>query len=110
MNYNDPVEVTEIFRVITIPAPTEEEPKPETTTKEYAHKLSFGWEGVKSIREYCYADDWTHYKGPKFHLRVDSNSEESLILGDYHAFYSHWRNFRNNYPLFVEHTTNTAHG
>lgn len=106
MNYNDPIEVTEIYRTVTHLPPDSDGNNVEPDVKEYAFKVAFGWEQVRKMREYCYPDDWITYKGPKFYLYLGEAAEGNLILGDYHSFSNHWRSFRNMYPLFVEYDQN----
>lgn len=112
-NFNDPLELTEVFRTVNqlaigdIIIGPEDEPefseeakprKPEI--KEYAFKHCLGWEDVKSVKEYMYPDDWKEHKGPKFYLKVDGNADDIIVLGNYKSMTEHWRMFRNKYPLY----------
>jgi len=92
-NFNDPVEVTAIFRI-----PGEAGGKP----REYGGKLSFGWEDIKVIEENVYADDWENYKGDKFWIQLHNDPSGKLVLGNYHDMTRFWKQFRNRFPLFQE--------
>lgn len=114
-NFNDPLEVTEVFRsakIMTLPTKEEEEEEyqPEednkftkpVEVKEFAFKHTLGWEDIKSVKEYMYPDDWRENRGPKYYLKVDYQQEEILVLGNYKSMTEHWRQFRNKYPLFKQ--------
>jgi len=87
-NFNDPLELTVIFRT--------------ENKDEFAAKHCYCWEDVRGIEEYPYPDDWKQYKGPKFWLNLHG-AESKLVYGEYQNMASHWRAFRNKYPLFVDH-------
>lgn len=89
-NFNDPVEVTTIFRM----------PEISGKPKEYSSKISFGWEDIKLVEEHAYADDWETYKGPKYWITLHHEPQGRLVLGSYMSMTEHWRHFRNRYPLF----------
>lgn len=92
-NYNDPVEVTCIFRIA--------EPS-GGKAKEYGGKVSFGWEDIKVVEEYPHIDDWESYRGDKCWIQLHNDPNAKLVLGSYQNMSSHWRNFRNKFPMFVE--------
>lgn len=98
MNFNDPIEATQIFRVV---AKREDNGRVVEAT-EFGFKTTFGWEDVKQVSEYFWQDDWTSYQGPKFYLRLATrDGEDLLIFGHYESFLNHWRQFRSTYPLFI---------
>ncbi len=92
-NFNNPVEVTVIFRI-----PSDAGGRP----KEFAGKASFLWEDVKCMEEYAHSDDWEGYKGDKFWIQLHNETTGKLVLGNYDSMTSHWRHFRNKYPIFVD--------
>ena len=96
MNFNKPLELTEVFRV---PNPTLPNGKPV----EYAARISILWEDIKAIAEYPYPDDWETYKGEKYTVLFNYPQKESaLILGSRATIIEYWTEFREKYPLFIE--------
>lgn len=93
INFNDPVEVTEIFRF--------RDDSPEKILIEYGSKASFCWEDVMFIKDYCFPDDWKKYPGPKYNLKLRGHPENLLVHGDYFEILKYWTLFRNSYPLFI---------
>jgi hypothetical protein len=90
-NFNDPVEVVEIFRIAG-----------ETgKATEYSSKSSFLWEDLKLIEEYPYPDNWEKYSGEKYHI-ILNGLPPKLVLGSYHSMKMYWIMFRNSYPIFVD--------
>lgn len=121
INYNNPVTVTEIFRVAAVEAIepqsnhtqiegfddviNERERPPlqaQQVIKEYAFKTSFGWEDVRYIGEHPYPDDWKQFAGPKYALQLAGKNSEILILGSYIDMLRRWTTFRNKFPMFRE--------
>lgn len=92
-NYNDPVEVMEIFRY---------RKNDDEALQEFGSKSMFGWEDVIFIKEYAFPDDWKKYNGPKYHVMLRGHNSEMLVLGDYESMARYWTQFRNKYPLFTE--------
>jgi hypothetical protein len=117
INFNDPIELTEIFRIST-PIVKDKEQDPlhfekddedfistltstEFKTEEYSMKTAVLWEDIKSLRQYCYNDnDWKHLKGEKYYVNVISCEREILVLGSYKSMFEHWKLFRNEYPMY----------
>lgn len=91
INFNDPLEVTQIFRIAT----------PEGKTVEHAIKVYFGWEDVKSIESYPYPDNWESYRGPKYYIVLQGAPDPKLVLGDMNTIVALWSAFRNTFPLFT---------
>jgi hypothetical protein len=117
INYNAPLEVTEIFRAQMLEEKKiernlieghEEDHSEEVQIQmvpvlnEYGFKTAFGWEDIKSISEYPYPDNWTKFKGPKFNILIHNKPNEMIILGDYAQMYNKWATFRTKFPLFRE--------
>lgn len=93
LNFNNPLELTVIFR---------SENRHTKKTEEYGHKLAVGWENIKTVEEYAFKDDWELYKGEKYIIELYDNRESRLILGSYDTMINYWRQFRNEFPLFVK--------
>lgn len=106
-NFNDPIEVTEIFRFREKERHGEVESE---TMKEFGSKAAFCWEDVMFIKDYPYTDDWKTYIGPKYWVKLRNYPENILILGDYESMYSYWMQFRNTYPLFTIQTNGDNNG
>lgn len=118
INYNDPIEVTEIFRLpIAPPEPEDGEDyspeirdiilrkqktQPEYEYEEYSLQRQICWEDIKTIRQYGYKDNWKNLKGEKFLIHLGFQQDEILVLGSYRNMCDHWRTFRNTYPIFVK--------
>lgn len=116
LNYNDPIEVTELFRVPIAPEEEGEEYSEEireiltknTKTaveyeyEEFSLKRQVCWEDIKSIRQYGFKDNWKKYKGEKYLIHLSYQPEEVLVFGNYQAMCEYWREFRNTYPLFKQ--------
>lgn len=90
-NFNNPVEVTKIFRY---------RKNENEALQEYSCKASFCWEDVMYIEEYPYKDDWEKHRGSKYYVTLRSYSESLLVLGDYESMIQYWSDFRNKYPLY----------
>lgn len=88
-NFNEPLELTEIFRF----------PVGEGQNQEFTGKIYIGWEDIKLIKSYPFVDNWEENKGPKFYL-FTHNHPEFLILGDMDQLTAYWKAFRLKYPLF----------
>lgn len=116
INFNDPVEVTEIFRIATpVTKNKEEDPlhfekedddfistmtNTEFKTEEYSMKTAILWEDIRGLKQYCYNDnDWKHLKGEKYYINVMNTDRDILVLGSYKSMLEHWKLFRNKYPL-----------
>ena len=94
INYNDPLELTVVFRVAD---------NPESPPKEYAAKIACLWEDVKLIEQYPYKDNWREFPGPKYYITLAGDAQTSrLVLGDYHNMVLHWLDLRRTYPLFPD--------
>lgn len=91
-NFNDPVEVTEIFRV------RQDEKGP---IEEFGSRSAFCWEDVTLIKNYAYPDDWRSYPGPKYYVKLRSYPESILVLGEYESMLLYWMMFRNMYPIYL---------
>lgn len=118
INFNNPITITEIFRVAGVegrqlpPQAIEgvdeiteyEEPKAEVlqVVNEYAFLTSFGWEDVRGLGQHPYPDNWAKLKGPKFNIQLATRTNELLVLGKYEEMLKQWTAFRNKYPLFKE--------
>lgn len=115
INYNDPLEVIEIYAVVVPPKRSEEGDYPEdiqhlitkTTTvqsemefDEVSLKHSFCWEDIKGIRQQGGKDVFKRLKGDKYFIKLQHYEDEILVLGNYHTMVEHWKQFRNAYPLF----------
>jgi hypothetical protein len=96
MNFNDPVEVLQIFRI------RDKDIKGNPVVTEYANKICFVWEDLKRVEEYAYPDNWETYKGNKCNVMLEGDDPGSrVILYDYEAMKGHWTNFRRSCPLYV---------
>lgn len=116
LNFNDPIEVTEIFRIST-PAfkdkkvdfdDSDEESDEDFIqvlnpanfkTEEYSMKTALLWEDIKCLKQYCYNDEWKTLKGEKFYITTTTSQHDLLVLGSYHNMLQYWKQFRNAYPL-----------
>lgn len=114
-NFNNPLIVTEVFRVPVAEAVQRQQepdsselitgelrsaPEVQVSAKEYGFRLSFGWEDVRAVGEYAYPDDWTAFKGPKHTILLAGKNNEILVLGDFEEMIKRWTAFRNKYPLY----------
>lgn len=99
-NFNDPVEVTEIFRVHNDNNPEERK------TYEYSGTTVIGWEDVKMIKQYPYPDDWKQLAGEKYYLSLHGYTNDLLILGSHKQMTLYWKAFRNTYPIFIDYNPN----
>lgn len=99
-NFNDLLEVTEIFRIIE--EQQDSEGKVTKTSYEYGGKTSIVWEDIKMIKQYAYPDDWVKYKGEKYHVTLHGYPNDLLVLGSYKEIANYWNILRNTYPLFEE--------
>jgi len=114
INFNNPIELVEIFRVPNEPETNpwdERDPmlhteKKEITYNEYSSKTCVGWERILAIKEYPYEDSWKKFKGPKYWVTIDGSSELMLVYGSYDDMKTYWFKFRNNYPIFSDEKTN----
>jgi hypothetical protein len=92
MNFNDPVEVLQIFR-------TRDEKGKAT---EYSNKLCFVWEDLKRVEEYAYPDNWETHVGAKCCIVLAGDDPIGrVILYDYQSMKGHWTTFRRSCPLYV---------
>lgn len=91
-NFNDPLELIEIFRAT--------DNSGDTKLKEYSGKVSINWEDIKLVKEYPYEDNWETHKGEKFYLTLYNYPHDLLILGSYGAITKQRRILRNEYPIF----------
>lgn len=96
-NFNDPLVLTEVFRIRT--TSVDEEGKIIEDNAEYAARTLVTWEDVKLISQYVYPDDWKKYKGEKYHIYLHG-ADSKLILGSFKDMETYWTMFRNAYPLF----------
>jgi len=116
INFNDPIEVTEIFRISTpIMKSKEDDPlhfekdeedfistiaNAEMRTDEYSMKTAILWEDIRGLRQYCYNDnDWKQLRGEKYYINLVTSDRDVLVLGSYKSMLEHWKAFRNKYPL-----------
>lgn len=117
INYNDPIELTEIFRISTpVFKNKEEDPlafekddedfvstlaNVDMKTEEYSMKTAILWEDIKSLKQYAYGDkDWRQLKGEKYYISLHNTNNDILVLGNYKSMLEHWKLFRNEYPVF----------
>lgn len=92
-NFNDPVEVTSIFR---------EQIKTEEgiETEEFSAKCCFLWENVVGIEEYAHPDNWVKYPGAKVFVHLQPLGTK-LLLGDYQNMKNYFRMYRRACPTFI---------
>lgn len=96
MNFNDPVEVLQIFRT------REQDAQGKSLHMEYANKICFVWEDLQRVEEYAYPDNWETYKGPKCSITLEGDVPSGrVILYDYEGMKGHWTNFRRSCPIYV---------
>ncbi len=115
-DFNAPVELTEIFRVLEVKEESKEIDGEMRTgimeqKVEYSSKNSICWEDIQAIKTYPYPDDWVIYKGDKFWVHLYDYPHDILILGNYHSIKAYWTEFRTTYPRFIrEDGANDEHG
>lgn len=111
INYKEPFEVTEVFRIPVFKKEDGEHIDPEydavmakikntTETKEQEYKEFAGktwvcWEDIKSIREYAFTDDWKTYKGNKYVITFYGEPEGMVVYGDMYSIVEHWKEYKN---------------
>ena len=90
-NYNDPLELRELFKVT----------QTDGTSQEYSGLTTICWEDIRFIDQYFYPDNWKDYPGEKFYLMLTNYPTPKLILGSYENITRYWKQMRNEYPIFV---------
>lgn len=95
INFNDPIEVTEIFRTSDKDKETGEQ-----VQHEFGSRACFGWEDVMFVKEYPFDDTWEKYHGPKYYIRLRGYEEMLLVYGEYEVMFKYWTQFRNEYPMY----------
>lgn len=94
-NFNDPVEVTTIFREQV----QDEDGNP--VLEEYSSKCCFLWENLIGIEEYAHPDNWKKYPGDKFFIHLQPLGTK-LVFGNYQNTKKYFQMFRRACPTFIK--------
>ena len=123
INFNLPIEVTEIFRIqkpvfhkkednsFRFDNDDDDEEEDEFNgimamdiekidITEYSSKTALLWEDIKMLKQYTYKDDWKQLKGEKYWIALHNYNQDLLVLGSYTAMLILWKEFRLHYPTF----------
>ena len=98
INFNDPLELVEVFRLNTGPM-IDGDVGPKT---EYSGRCAVLWDDIRGIDQYFFPDDWLKYKGEKYYLILANKATPKLILGSYSEIVNYWKLLRRKYPIYTE--------